>query len=78
MFAHLEFTFSAFRTLWHRRQFTHITIAEIGAFARIYSVYDVERFATLVMYCDQTVHEVQIAVEEEKEGLEKLTKLKGN
>jgi len=77
LFAHLEFTFSAFRTLWNRRQFAHITVSEIEAFARIYSVYDVERFATLVMYCDQTVHEVQAAVEEEKEKLEKLKKLKG-
>ena len=67
----------AFQTLWNRRQFDHITLSEIEAFARIYSVYDVERFATLIMHCDQCVHNTAEAIKEERERLDEMNKLKG-
>jgi bacterioferritin-associated ferredoxin len=63
--------------LWRRRQFDHITFSEIEAFARINSVYDVERFAALIMHCDQCVHDTAAAIKEERDKLEKLANLKG-
>lgn len=63
--------------LWDRRQFAHITISEIEALARVYSIYDVERFVSLVMFCDQSVHEIQVDINEKLDKRKSLDKLKG-
>lgn len=71
--------FAAFKALWDRRQGDHVTYLEIEAFARIHSVYDVERFAALIMHCDECVHVTAAAMKEEREKLNAITaNLKGN
>ena len=70
----MVFTFAAFQALWNGRQFAHITLTEIEAYARIYSIHDVERFATLIMFCDRTVHNVAEKIADEKDRIEKHTR----
>ncbi len=72
----MEFAFNAFQALWNRKQGEHIALSEIEAFSRIYSVYDVERFATLIMHCDQCVHDTAEAMKEEQDKRDEAKKLR--
>lgn len=77
MFSHLEEEFAAFGKLWRGRNAEHISLVEIEAYARLYSVHDTERFADLIIAAEQEVFRVAKEVEDKRKDRKKRMKTIG-
>ena len=70
-------TFNAFFKLWRGRNSDHITLLEIEAYVRLFSIPNKETFAEFILAADDVVHKVQREVQAEKERVENLNQSKG-
>lgn len=73
--AHLQDTFAAFGKLWRARNHEHITLLEIEAYVRLFSVPNKESFAEFMLASDDAVWSVVQDIATKKARLKK--KLQG-
>lgn len=71
LFDHLEETFNAFVKLWKARNTDHITLLEIEAYVRLFSVPNKEHFVELILAADSAVWDAAQKVKEKKDKFNK-------
>ena len=73
---HLEETFEAFSRLWRGRNSDHITLVEIESYVRLFSIPDKQRFAELIIGCDEAVWDSRKEATDKQAARDRLKGLK--